>query len=251
MKNIIIIGPGRTGSSILAGIISNNRFYINIESISSRGGAYPDGDYENPDLIRLNQSLFQRSGYGHTKVESNKDVDTVFMKNYSASKDISEFEDFIQKCNQNEPWLWKDPRLAFTIFFWKNLIDINRINFIFITRDPYSVFRSFSKYGIYYTKQEIYQRYQYQIDTSKRFFSSNNINPLHISYSELWEKEKLIDKLNSYLGTDISLKDYDRVVKTSIKKKEESEFSFLTRYYYGFLKLKASKLIANRKMKRS
>ena len=239
--NIIIMGPGRTGSSILAGIISQAGYYLNADQLQKRM-FYPGGDYENPELVKLNKSLLLKSGYGAEKVVSFREVDIDFMNKFAQSTNINEYEAFIGNCNDNSPWLWKDPRLTFTIYFWRNFINLQKIKFIFITRDQEQVFRSHSKYGIYYTKKEVYQRYAYQEQTANDCFSFQGIEPLHLKYAEIWQKEHLLTKLNNFLGTDLTLVQYDNIVKSNLIKKE-SEISFWTRYYWGVLKLMTQRVL--------
>jgi hypothetical protein len=235
------MGPGRTGSSILSGIIAQAGYFINADKLQKRM-FYPGGDYENPDLVELNKSLLLKSGYGADKIVSFHEVDIAFMSNFAKSGETSEFEEFIEVCSDNSPWLWKDPRLTFTIYFWRNFITLNKIKFLFITRDRYQVFRSHSKYGIYYTKQEVYQRYAYQEQTANEFFSSHGLEPLRLTYAEIWQKDHLLTKLNNFLGTELTHVQYDNIVRPNLKKKE-SETTFWTRYYWGVLKLMAKKVL--------
>ncbi|QTA79110.1 NTP hydrolase p-loop-containing [Desulfonema limicola] len=236
MKNVIILGAGRTGSSPLAGLIAYKRYYIQQEAIKSRGG-YPDGDYENPELIKLNQDILMESGYGYTKANINKSVNIDTIKQFiHQNKNFSKYHDFLKNCNEHSPWLWKDPRLCYTIHFWKELINFDQIKFIFITRDKKDIFRSYTKNNIYCTKKDVYQKYEEQVDSVKLFFKENNLNSLNIHSPELKNKEKLIEKLNQYLEIDIKVSDYDAVYKPNIRKKE-SGLHFWIRYYTGFIKI--------------
>jgi hypothetical protein len=242
MKNIIILGPGRTGSSLLSGLISHNRFYIQREEVQSRIG-YPDGDYEAPELVRLNKGIFFESGYNYHKIESDKPVDVSAIENLINNNDtVEKCKNFVIKCEQNSPWLWKDPRLCHTIYFWKHLIDLKNINFIFITRDRFKVFKSYSKFRIVYTKKEVYKNYDEQVMSVEKFLKSNKLDVLRIDYGELGDKQKLIKKLNSFLATDIMLKDFDYILKTNIKKKEP-DTAFWIRYYLGATKLKLDRFV--------
>ena len=239
MKNVIILGAGRTGSSFLSGLVSYNRFYINREMITSREG-YPDGDYENPELIMLNKQILLKSGYGYDKAFALKPVDIDSIKQFSKTAENTAFKNFVIKCNQNQPWLWKDPRLCYTIFFWQRFIDITRLRFIKITRDPYLVFRSHSKHQVKHLKKDLYNNYAWQTRAVDRFLSEHNLNALHIDYAEL-KSPAIIHKINDYLETDISREDYFEIKKDNISKKE-SRFRFLLRYTKGAGKIYLQKL---------
>jgi len=241
MKNVIILGPGRTGSSFLAGLISHNRYYINLEQIGVRR-AYPDGDYENPQLVDLNKKLFFASGYDHHKIRHGRSVDIDRMKNLAKTIGVDDFKLFLQKCEQNRPWLWKDPRLCYTIYFWQEFLDFNDIHVIFITRDHYQIFKSYTKHQIPLTRKEIYKKYDEQIRTVENFLKTNNLDALRIHFNEFKDKESLIHKLNRFLGTDITVDDYRAIHRKNISKKE-SEARFWLRYGFGFSKLKIAKML--------
>jgi len=236
LKNVIILGPGRTGSSFLAGFIALNRYYINQESIKDRLG-YPSGDYENPDLVGMNKNIFFESGYGHHKVRYDRPVNILSIKKLAENRDIEKYRNFIGLCEQNLPWLWKDPRLCYTMYFWKYLLNLENIRFIFITRDRYQIFRSYTKYKVFFTRQDVYRKYDAQVNAIEEFFTANNIKPLKMVYEELWNKDTLIEKLNQFLGTDIGTEDYTAVHRTGITKKE-TESRFWIRYGIGLAKLK-------------
>ena len=241
MKNVIILGPGRTGSSFLAGLISHNKFYINLEKIQARR-AYPDGDYENPELIDLNKKLFFASGYDHHKIRYGRSVDINAMKNLAQGNELEEFKALIKKCAQNRPWLWKDPRLCYTIHFWQEFLNFNDINLIFITRDHYQIFRSYTKHQIPLTQKEIYEKYDKQVQTVENFLQTNGLDALRIHFNEFKDKPSLIDKLNQFLGTYITMDDYRAIHRTNISKKE-SEMRFWLRYGFGLSKLKIARML--------
>jgi hypothetical protein len=241
MKNVIILGPGRTGSSFLAGLISHNKFYINNEQIQARR-AYPDGDYENPELVDYNKKLFFSSGYDHHKIRYGRSVDISAMKNLAKGNGLEEFKAFIQKCEQNRPWLWKDPRLCYTIHFWNEFLNFNDINIIFITRDHYQIFRSYTKHQIPLTKREIYEKYDEQVSTVEDFLRTNGLKALRIHFNEFKDNTSLIDKLNQFLETEITMDDYKAIHRTNISKKE-SEMSFWLSYGFGLSKLKIARIL--------
>lgn len=241
MKNVIILGPGRTGSSILAGMIAHNRFYINMESIQSRDG-YPDGDYENPELVALNKDIFFESGYGHHKIKFDRSVDIESMEKLGRTGDIEKYKNFVAKCDQNSPWLWKDPRLCYTIFFWKDMLDVNDVDIIFITRDPYQIFKSYMKYQVFFTKQDVYRKYDEQVGAVENFLRNTQMDVLRVDYEELKDIPVLVEKLNGHLNTNIKMEDYEAIYRSNFKK-QEKPLKFWFRYGIGVTKLKIDRTI--------
>ena len=240
MKNVIILGAGRTGSSFLSGLISHNRFYIQQENISSRY-SYPDGDYENPELKELNKKILWDSGYKYHKAMVRKPVDIEAIKALGQQpNDI--YHDFMEKCAQNEPWLWKDPRLCFTIYHWDKYIKKDDIAFIRITRDPFLVFKSHSKKGIYSSLKDVVQTCHQENVAVDTYLSDHKIPFLNIDYSEL-KDFNIIKKLNVFLGIHISEGDYMHIRKDN-KRKKESELKFNLRYAIGLLKLQLDNILS-------
>ena len=240
MKNVIILGAGRTGSSLLAGLIAHNRYYINAEKIAARK-AYPDGDYENPDLVDLNQKILLDSGYGYSKVMAHKPVDIAAIEQLALNTRDDVYADFLKQCEENRPWLWKDPRLCYTIYFWNSFLDLNDIQFIKITRDPYLVFRSHSKFQIKDTKKNIITNYYKQNDAVDAYLKKHGIKALTVDYSEM-KNQNVFKKLNDYLQTDISPDDYRAIKKENISKKEP-DYKFMLRYMLGSGVLKLQNFI--------
>jgi hypothetical protein len=239
MKNIIILGAGRTGSSFLAGLIARNEFYINRDKIVSRMG-YPDGDYENPELVELNRSILLESGYGYSRINWRRPVDIDSIKNMPMDNEA--YRVLIDKCNRHSPWLWKDPRLCYTIFLWVKGLKLDEINFLHITRDHQDIFKSYTKFEIDYSKKEAYRIYDEQNAAISQFCKEYNIQPLKIHYPEFRQKEEIINKLNHFLGTKINASDYDNIYRSNIRKKETS-LQFKARYYWGLMKLKVNRIL--------
>src|SRR5713226_606371 len=47
--------------------------------------------------------------------------------------DDSPYREFLAKCDEHRPWVWKDPRLWLTIYFWKSLLSLDQCRFILLT----------------------------------------------------------------------------------------------------------------------
>lgn len=244
MKNIIILTTGRSGSSVLAGLLAGgDRYWVDKASIPKRKG-YPFGDFENPELIRLNKLLYTHLDYPNPALHCLKGG-TVAVDDLKAlwhRADSGPFRRFVSTCEQNRPWLWKDPRLAYTIFYWSNLIDIEQTQFVQIARDRHEIFLSLSKSGIKYTKKEVYRFAEMKEGIIAAFFSENRISVLRIDYQDLWNRSALNAKIGPVLGFQVTQQTYDTIVVPKNRPKE-SGTAFLMRYAVGLAKLKAKRLL--------
>ncbi|HXI40008.1 MAG TPA: hypothetical protein VNH83_08520, partial [Bryobacteraceae bacterium] len=117
-RNAIILTSGLTGSSVLTGLISQAGYWTGNSTHKKE-----DYDtYENQELIDLNLRLFDEAGYkGNYLTEFSPEVLSRIAALYGRI-DSRPYELFINRCNENQPWVWKDPRLWLTIRFWNNLL---------------------------------------------------------------------------------------------------------------------------------
>ncbi len=239
MKNVIILGAGRTGSSFLSGLISYRRYYIEQQSIQSRN-SYPDGDYENPELKALNKKILHAAGYNHPHIVKSEFADINRIKAVNNDNLHNECADFVKHCGGKSPWLWKDPRLCYTIHFWDQFLTKDDISFIKITRDPYLVFRSHAKHHINFTLKDVVQTYHLENLAVDRYLSENNIPFLHIDYAQLKSRD-VIHIINDYLRIEITPEDYTHIRREGITKKE-SDLKFQMRYAASLVKNSAQSI---------
>ena len=214
MKNAIILGAGRTGSSVLAGLVYQAGYYINAEVIEPRN-RYPLGDYENPELQEMNRKIFQSVNYPFDVVQHDRypSVDKIKALKWE-NDDNSTYKKFLQKNEANHPWLWKDPRLSFTIHFWGRGVDHENTVFIHATRNPYQIFISHNKKWIKFTKESVYRTNREEVASVRAFAEEYGIDMLEIDHSELTEKPReVISQLNERLETDLSMEDFNRVFR--------------------------------------
>jgi hypothetical protein len=128
--NVIILTSGITGSSVLSGFLTRPGYWA--------GDTTHKKDYdtfESAELIRLNLRIFQQAGYAGNYL---KEFSTDAVARIASIKDTSNcspYREFLRKCAEHRPWVWKDPRLWPTIYFWANLLDLDECGFILLTRD--------------------------------------------------------------------------------------------------------------------
>jgi hypothetical protein len=212
MKNVVILGAGRTGSSVLAGLIYQAGYYINAEAIEPRA-RYPLGDYENPELQEMNRKIFLTVDYPYDVVQHDRYPSIEKIKAVQWDSD-SVYKEFLEKNEMNRPWLWKDPRISFTIHFWAKGLDLEDTVFLHATRDPYEIFISHNKKAIKFTKESVYRTNREEIAAVRTFAEDYNIDMQEIDHKDLMEKpENVISLLNKRLETELSMEDFNKVFR--------------------------------------
>lgn len=131
-KNVIIITTGLSGSSLLSAALQSRGYFAGAATHKKRD--YDTG--ESRTLIALNETLIARSGFTGR-----------FQDGFSARHfdriaalydeiDLTPFAAFLEDCRGKMPWLWKDPRLCFTLGFWLKLLEPGEAAVLYLGRDP-------------------------------------------------------------------------------------------------------------------
>lgn len=215
-KNVIILTNGLSGSSVLAGLVSRGGFWTGDETFKK-----PDYDtYENKRLVELNLQLFEQAGYqGNYDMVFNA-AEIEYFANPQRPIDPTDYRDFLAACNEHSPWIWKDPRLWLTIHYWKDLLDLDQVRFINLTRDPIQTWVSVT------IRRQI-QEFAYLKaylrgirDSIRVFFADTGAEHLEMQFEELLLRpEQTIDRLNNFLDSSLQLSDLHAVYRGELYRK--------------------------------
>jgi hypothetical protein len=209
-RNAIILTSGLTGSSVLTGLISQAGYWTG-ESTHKK----EDYDtYENQELIDLNLKIFEEAGYkGNYLTEFSPELLSRIRALYGRI-DSRPYQLFLNKCNEHQPWIWKDPRLWLTIHFWKNLLGPDDCGYILLTRNylqswiSATLRRQIRSYGsLKDYEQRIKESVEQLLEDQQRSY-------LHIQYDELIaHPAATVEALNGYLQTSLSVEDLQRIYR--------------------------------------
>jgi len=207
-NNVIVLTSGLTGSSVLAGLISRAGYWVGDNTMKKE-----DYDtYENKELIALNLKLFKQAGYrGNYLLEfSPEGMDLI--EALHGSVDAEPYEQFLKKCQDHQPWIWKDPRLWLTIRYWKNLLDLQDCKFILLTRGMMQSWVSATlrrQIRSYRSLKTYEKRIQ---DSVMDFFQESQTAYLHVRYEDLIRHPAAtINRLNAHLETRLTVEDLKSV----------------------------------------
>lgn len=230
--NVIILTTGSSGSSVLAGVIGSQGYWLGAETKKLRFDTY-----ENAELVDLNIEILKASGFNRYDCNDIPPPSIGAIRDLASRIEIGPFNKFIEKSINHSPWLWKDPRLSYTIHFWAQLIEMNSIKFIFITRDP---IQSYS--GLILTRkmpmsfsQQLTMNQNYE-KSCEAFFVEKGIDCFRCIFEDfILDPEKFIQKLNTYLDLKISIKDVKSIYRGRLYKRRYDQFSFLKAKLYYLL----------------
>lgn len=149
-KNALVVGPPRSGTSLTARIFSaQNYFCGDVESDRHRSGDdfNPFGYFEADDVIERNVALFQRAGFEHHNTWLFEPISAESAARIAELDVQEEDRRLLEAYNRRAPWMWKDPRLCYTLGYWWKLMKPEETGVVLIRRDPEDVFRSFRRMG--------------------------------------------------------------------------------------------------------
>jgi hypothetical protein len=210
LPNIIILTSGETGSSVLAGLLAKAGFWLGDETAEV---AYKT--FENSKLIDLNKKILDATDYGWYDSLNLPAPVISQIKDALNCMDCSEHKQFAESCVSNSPFLWKDPRLSYTIYFWDQIMDLSSTKFIVMTRDlnqswTGTVLRGKFPIALDDMKTVHDNCFKYATD----YLKSSGYEYLHITFEEMISSpNESLDKLNSFLSVKLTLDDLKGVYR--------------------------------------
>lgn len=197
-----------------------------------RAGAWSGNDthlkpdyntFENTELIKLNRRMMDDLGYGHNHEHEFSQQTIIDMAQRADSIDLSPYQDFVDRCNEHQPWVWKDPRLTWTIRVWARLIDLSKTSFVVLTRDDDQAWIS-STLRRHIQTRAFTNYYNHGIVASlKDFLDSNDCAFVEYQFEDLLlTPERTIESLNSYLGSALTMDDVKAVHRAPLYRKSRN-----------------------------
>lgn len=147
-RNALIVGPPRTGTSLAAKILVDAGYHVG--PIDDR--RYREGDDHNPfgyfeadAVVERNVDVLRRAGFGHHNTWTFGPISRASAEEIWRLEPTDEDRELVRRYGRERPWLWKDPRLCFTLPYWWKLMDPDRTAVLLVRRDPADVYRSFRR----------------------------------------------------------------------------------------------------------
>ncbi len=226
MPNVIILTTGSSGSSVLAGLIAREGFWI--------GGKTAHLDfntYENAELVELNISLLRHAGYPRRDANDLPPPDVNRLEALCETQDIGPYRDFVEECHSRQPWLWKDPRLAYTLHFWRHIADLRNVKYILITREFRQAYAGLIHSRKVYMSPEQYEEINLNYLKSIDLFvkQMDGVDMLKLTFEQLIiEPEATLRKINAHLGTSVSLESLKTVYRGTLYRKRYRPWDYVT-----------------------
>jgi hypothetical protein len=202
MNNIIILTHGWTGSSVFAGLFGEVGYWLGADTV--RKADY--NTFENADLVSLNNVLLRTlmPTLNHEHRFAAKDVAEIERR--ARDLDLQPRQDFVDQCAKHSPWLWKDPRLTWTIRVWSRVLELERTSFLVLTREHTQAWIS-ANTRRHVQSLQFTRSYNGGITRSNlRFLEEHGLPCLQSSFEDLLlAPERTLDRLNEFFGINLTI----------------------------------------------
>ena len=224
-KNVLIVGMARSGTSMTSAIFARNNYYVaenQSKDLREADEYNPSGYWEAAELIKCNEEVFSAVGFKHgntwieTAISSDQANSISNLASFPAHKNI------IEKYDEHSPWIWKDPRLCYTLGYWWPLLNPDTTGVLLLKRDPLEIYNSFVRLKwrtrSQADKQETLERIQNHINFAEQAIKKFNIPHVCINYADFEKKPvETVAAINRIFNTDIKPEDlgYNKKYNTS------------------------------------
>src|SRR5918999_879126 len=149
-KNVIIVGMARSGTSVTARIFTYKGYFIgdmNKTFVREGDDHNPFGYFEADDLVAENVRVLNDSGFPFHNTWLFQPISQESAARIADIPILPAHRAFLRRYEENAPWVWKDPRLCFTLPYWWRLMDAARTVVVLVRRDPIDIYWSFQRMG--------------------------------------------------------------------------------------------------------
>ena len=224
-KNVLIVGMARSGTSMTSAIFARAGYFVaNDEDKELRkADEYnPSGYWEAAELIKCNEEIFSAVGFRHGNTWIDEAISTKQASDLLNLSALPKHQKLIEQYNEHSPWIWKDPRLCYTLGYWWPLLDQENTRVLLLKREPLDIYKSFVRLkwrtNRRHDKEETLIRIKNHLESAEQTIKKFNIPYISVNYSD-FEKhpEEVVVTINNFLKTNIKASDlgYDKRYKTS------------------------------------
>lgn len=190
-KNVVIVGMARSGTSFTASIFAKLGYFVAIdpESELEGGNKYnPGGYWESSRLVQNNTEVLKAVNFNCHNTWTSDEINDGQADQIATLQHEYSHKEFLRQYNAHQPWMWKDPRLCYTLGYWWPLMDRETTGILLLTREPEEIYRSFLRIkwqkGIFNDKEAFIRRINDHIKFAKWCISKKDIPHIEIDYSD-------------------------------------------------------------------
>jgi len=147
----------------------------------------PGGYWEPAKLVDSNVEIFRAVGFEDHNTWTRREIGHEQSEAIYALQPQNTHKTLLSQYQENQPWVWKDPRFCYTLGYWWPLMDPEKTAVLLLTRNPEDVYRSFMRIkwrkDVAEDKDEFIRRINDHIDAARACIKRMNIPHIEIDYS--------------------------------------------------------------------
>lgn len=220
-KNVLILGMARSGTSMTAAIFSRKGYYIaknNKNQLQMADKYNPSGYWESDDILTANKGLLAAVGFQHDNTWFHEPISKEQASNIHTLPVLDTHRQLVSSFNTNQPWVWKDPRLCYTLGFWWPLLNQSNTKVLLIKREHKEIYESFQRvkdsWSTSIPKDQIYSRIDSHIEAAENTLFKFNIPYETVNYSDYKNSPAKVAKSLS-ISFDLDIDIFDLGYKNS------------------------------------
>jgi hypothetical protein len=171
----------------------------------------PTGYWEAESVIEANVELFKAVGFLHHNTWLFEPVSDEQAAAIPLVRPMDQHRQLVQRYNAHSPWLWKDPRLCYTLGYWWPLMTPETTGVLLLKRDPEHVFRSLVKLSWWKNapdREEFIQRLSNHMAAAKKAIAQQGIPHIALAYENFEARpEDTARQLTDFFGLKLHAPD--------------------------------------------
>ena len=214
-KNVLIVGMPRSGTSMTASIFSRYNYFVaenKDNELRSADEFNPSGYWEVKPLIQANVEILKSAGFNHDNTWLFDPITDKQSENILKLDPSSKHKQLVDKFDSQQPWMWKDPRLCYTLGYWWPLLNPQTTRVLLLKRSKLEIFKSFLRLNWRSNtdkdKKDVNRRIEHHLKSAENAIKFYNIPFIEIQYSDYKNKpNEIAKKLSDFFEINITRKD--------------------------------------------
>ena len=214
-KNVVVVGMPRSGTSLVAGIFGRRGYF----AADDPGAELRTGDQHNPGgyweaetLTRMNAQVFEAAGYPEDTSWLGAPISSEAAARIGELSPLQAHRDLVATYEAHAPWLWKDPRLCYTLGYWWPLLPADRTRVLLTRRDPEGIWQSFVRLHwrepTPQARVDVMERIGSHLEAARSTIARLDIPYLEVGYEEFAaDRVALAARLSAFLDLDLRPED--------------------------------------------
>ena len=214
-KNVVVVGMPRSGTSLVAGIFARRGYFVAEDPEAElRPGDHhnPLGYWEAETLTRMNVAVFAAAGYHEDTTWLGAPISEEAVDRIGRLARLPGHREYVAAYEERAPWVWKDPRLCYTLGYWWPMLPQRETRVLLTRRDPEAIYASFVRThwreAGKAAKDDVLARVESHLRTACETVDRLGIPCMEVRYGDLAENPTFVaQRLSAFLGLDLAADD--------------------------------------------